>query len=249
MVYSYFLTGYDKKDLSIQTLDCCERMHNSVNRTYLYELIKLDEVHPDLRNKEKISKYIEAISKFLDVKIYYEDISEVTKKTYEKEEYWNEEKFLTFRFDVSDISAKRELAAHNLIRYLWYANHQHMVNIVLKLYESDYNLNIEDIFAIAHSFQISNNRALTGNVQNTKEGLVYFPDKITYISDLQKNYNFNITYSCIISDNQSIRKDLSEKKIIMYQDGDRVDEILYDKRLLSYNNQPYFYIDAHVPRD
>ena len=38
-----------------------------------------------------------------------------------------------------------------------------------------------------------------------------------------------------------------EKKIIMYQDGDRVDEILYDKRLLSYNNQPYFYIGAGDP--
>lgn len=194
MVNSYFLHGYND-DLKFIHLDCCERMNQYLTGK-IYEVISLKEINnPELKKEENISKYMRAISDFMKVKIELADLSSLL--TGNNKQYSNKENYLTYYVDYSGCSSKKMIATHNLIRYLWYDNHSPMINIVLFLYENkNIDIPVEDIFGIAHSFQTSNNRALTGGLHNSKEGFIYFPDQKESLVKLQNGMEYfnNIYY-------------------------------------------------------
>ena len=44
MVNSHFLSGYERAKLRFDSLDCCERMPDSLNKPFVYEVINLKEI-------------------------------------------------------------------------------------------------------------------------------------------------------------------------------------------------------------
>lgn len=195
MVNSYFLSGYERTNLRFDSLDCCERMPDGLNKPFLYEVICLKEIeNPYLRNPEIIAKYMRAISEFMKVELKIEDLDEDLTKV-GLTEYVDKTKYILYRFPFERLSGKRIVAIHNLIRYLWYTHHNPIVFAVLFLYENlKINMKIEDIFGMAHSFQKSTNRGLVGVNNYDKRGFVYFPENSESLKNLQRGEYFNIVY-------------------------------------------------------
>jgi len=195
MVNSYFLSGYERAKLRFDSLDCCERMPDSLNKPFVYEVISLKEIeNPYLRNPEIIAKYIRAISEFMEVELKIEDLDEDLNKA-GLTDYTDKTRYILYRFPFKGLSGKRIVAIHNLIRYLWYTHHNPIVLTVLFLYENPkINIKIEDIFGMAHSFQKSTNRGLVGVNNYDKRGFVYFPKNSVSLASLQKGEYFNVIY-------------------------------------------------------
>lgn len=195
MVNSYFLSGYERTNLRFDSLDCCERMPDSLNKPFLYEVICLKEIeNPYLRNPEIIAKYMRAISEFMNIELKTEDLDDDLTES-GLTEYIDKTKYILYRFPLKGLSGKRIVAIHNLIRYLWYTHHNPIVFAVLFLYENlKINMKIEDIFGMAHSFQRSTNRGLVGVNNYDKRGFVYFPENSESLKELQKGQYFNVIY-------------------------------------------------------
>lgn len=195
MVNSYFLSGYERTNLCFASLDCCERMPDSLNKPFLYEVICFKEIeNPYLRNPEIIAKYMRAISEFMNVELKTEDLDDDLTKS-GLTEYIDKTKYILYRFPFKGLTGKRIVAIHNLIRYLWYTHHNPIVFTVLFLYENPkINMKIEDIFGMAHSFQRSTNRGLVGVNNYDKRGFVYFPENSESLKALQTNEYFNVIY-------------------------------------------------------
>lgn len=195
MVNSYFLSGYERTNLCFASLDCCERMPDSLNKPFLYEVICFKEIeNPYLHNPEIIAKYMRSISEFMNVELKTEDLDDDLTKS-GLTEYIDKTKYILYRFPLEGLTSKRIVAIHNLIRYLWYTHHNPIVFTVLFLYENPkINMKIEDIFGMAHSFQRSTNRGLVGVNNYDKRGFVYFPENSESLKALQTNEYFNVIY-------------------------------------------------------
>ena len=195
MVNSHFLSGYERAKLRFDSLDCCERMPDSLNKPFVYEVISLKEIeNPYLRNPEIITKYMRAISEFMEVELKIEDLDDDLIKG-GLTEYTDKTKYILYRFPFEGLSGKRIVAIHNLIRYLWYTHHNPIVFAILFLYENPkINMKIEDIFGMAHSFQRNTNRGLVGVNNYDKKGFVYFPENSESLKNLQRGEYFNVIY-------------------------------------------------------
>ena len=192
---------------------CCE----SVGADYMthnnsfYEAIYLPEIGMNFRDTEVLDKYIEMVSMFTDVDI-------------KRERPKNEIKMNGYSYNINDIifykigpwsSNKHFIMAHTLIRYLWYEHYHNIVDISLNFRYAYPDMDVEDIFAIAHSFQSNNDRGLLGKEIAGSNRLVLFRDNKSSIEMIKKgNSNINTVYdgNIYISMSHTLKGDFFENK-------------------------------------
>lgn len=233
MTDSYFLykpSGkYSDNYFNFKVFGCCETsgnwFKNEICANDIVELISLKEIKNEaLRNPAIIEEYLLLISEFLDIpieRIANPAISEIKNLTYSlsvmSEEDWNQG-YLCFRIGKY-LSNKHFVAMHTLIRYLWY-DYVNSINATVNLRRLFPTLPIEDVFAIAHSFQERNHRALTGRNQLDTLGFIYFRNRDLYLKDLKKNVNFNTafdSYNIVIAPKVKIKGSFFEESEILLE--------------------------------
>lgn len=193
------------KQYAFKQFGCCEgagSWFTSYHSNLICELIKLDYIiDPILSNPDVIEEYLNLISEFLNIpieRVSNPSISLINNfpfsKTANSEKEWNEE-YISFKIGKY-LSNKHFVAMHTLIRYLWYHQLEYhpVINAVLNLRRLSPKLPIEDVFAIAHSFQERTTRALTGRNNFQKFGFMYFNEKDTYLKGLKEEQNFNSVF-------------------------------------------------------
>lgn len=197
---SFFLTNSGGKSWAFQQFGCCQSIGDSLLGKNICEFIKISEIGNEfLENKEIIKEYISLVSEFMNIPIEHisipQDIVGLPDNVSNLKRDELEDKYITFKVG-GYLSNKHLVATHNLIRYLWY-NHEgyhSIVNATISIRRELPTLAIEDVFAIAHSFQEKTNRALTGKRNADKFGFIYFKDKSEYLSELKININFNTVF-------------------------------------------------------
>ena len=201
---SYFLTSdKDKKSFYFSQYGCCEYAGDSLKKmnSVIYEFISINEIRNDyLKNKNIIEEYAYLISEFIGIELTRVALPEKDTidhlpssiKNLSKEEY--EETFICFEVGKY-LSNKHFVAMHTLLRYLWYDVYYHdIVNTVLNIRKYVIDLPIEDVFAIAHSFQDKNSRALTGKTNMKNFGFMYFRPQKEFLPELKRNVQFNAIF-------------------------------------------------------
>lgn len=202
---SYFLYIASGKTFNYKQFGCCERAGSWFrdNRsTLIYEFIDINLIKdPILSNPDIIEEYLTLISEFLDIPITRvsnppastismapSSITGITEKEYN-------ERYVCFQIGKY-LSNKHFVAMHTLIRYLWFADlsYQLVINAVVNIRRLSPTLPIQDVFAIAHSFQEKTNRALTGKNQYQRFGFMYFKEKEHYLKELKADNNFNTVF-------------------------------------------------------
>ena len=200
---SYFLTSdKDKKSFSFRQFGCCEYAGDSFKKIegIVYEFIDINEIsNVYLKNKNIIEEYIYLISEFIGIELTREELpnkSALSKYNLPSlindmpEEEYNE-RYICFSIGKY-LSNKHFVAMHTLIRYLWFDSYYHdIVNISLNIRRYAPYFSIEDVFAVAHSFQNRTTRALTGKSSLDKFGFMYFRPQKEYLIELKKNNQFN----------------------------------------------------------
>jgi len=213
MTDSYFLYKYKSTDkqFNFKAFGCCETSgswfksitvpddETSNDDFIVLELISINEIKNEaLKDPIIIEEYLLLISEFLDIpikKINNPAVSDISNPHYKfssiSEEEWNQN-YLCFQIGKF-MSNKHFVAMHTLIRYLWY-EYDNVINASVNLRRLFPEIPIEDVFAIAHSFQERNHRALTGKNQLDTLGFIYFRKKKEYLKELKKDINFNTVF-------------------------------------------------------
>lgn len=170
---------------------CCQSIGNTFNNeeySEVYEAIDLNDIPINLRTPEIIQKYISLVSEFIEVEYTPTNLdkSKIADLPADKNHIF---------FKIGKYRSNKHLvAAHTLVRYLWYDVHTEIVNAVLSLYSLYKQLEIEDIFAIAHSFQSHTNRGLLGVSVSNIDMLLYFRSKKECVKELAEGKSFNSIY-------------------------------------------------------
>lgn len=196
MTDSYFLAKTTAgSKYSFKSYGCCESLLNHLGGFHsAYEMISLKDICSDrLREPEVVDKYVQLVSKFIGITLTRMDVkdSDVTGCPYAIDDF--HKKYAVYQIGKYH-SNKHLVAMHNMVRYLWYKEHAEIALSILALDALGIEMDIEDLFALAHSFQSSSNRALTGRPTYAEEGLLYFPKSETYIKGLSVNTMFNTVF-------------------------------------------------------
>ena len=193
---SLFLTkAVNGKSYNVRSFDCCERLSDGLSGgVNKYELIDLKSIELDsLRDPAIIRRYINLVSRFM--KIDFEETNDwdnLSTVNYGMTPL-SPDRFMVFKIGKF-LSNKHLVAAHTLIRYLWYKGHDRVVEFVLALDDLNFDMSIEDTFSIAHSFQSNSSRGLLGRNTDSMEGLIYFPPSEKYLPMLASNMSFNTVF-------------------------------------------------------
>lgn len=206
MADSYFLKS-DKSEESFRfyTFGCCEyagdSLRKDLNNGSIYEYIDTNKIRNDyFKNHNVIEEYVYLVSEFLDIpieRVVTPEQKSISNLSYDLQNVTVEEyNSRVICFKIGKFSSNKHFVAmHTLIRYLWYDNlYNDIVNIVLNIRRYSPAYPIEDVFAIAHSFQDRTSRALTGKSSLNKFGFMYFRPNSEFKKELSKNIMFNVVF-------------------------------------------------------
>lgn len=197
-----FFRNRSQHNFTFMPWDCCERLGDTFQTkvgNVMYVGIPKVEIDEFFLDNANITAYLDLITRTFDINYRLateEEIANIKETIVESGgAKYEKVNLIVIRVEIPGrVSNKYFNVAYNYMRYMWYRHYSNMAIIATNLYRLHVIEDTMDIFAIASSYQTTNNRAVLPQPTDTLPGLLFFRPKKDVIPELQNNTNFNTIF-------------------------------------------------------